>query len=81
MEAIGWAGAALFAICGFPQALQCYKQGHSRGLNWFFLLAWFGGEILTIIYILPKMDLPLLFNYAVNLIFLFVMLRYKIWER
>lgn len=81
MEAIGWIGAALFAICGFPQALQCYKQGHSRGLNWFFLLAWLGGEILTIVYILPKMDFPLLFNYAVNLIFLFVMLRYKIWER
>lgn len=81
IEIFGWVGSALFAICGLPQALQSIKDGHSRGLNWFFLLAWLGGEIFTIIYILPKMDLPLLANYAVNLIFLGIMLKYKIWER
>lgn len=81
MELIGWLGAFLFAICGFPQALKSYQDGHSRGLSWGFLLAWAGGEILTILYVLPKMDLPLLTNYFVNAIFLSVMLRYKIWER
>lgn len=80
-EFFGWIGSALFAICGLPQALQSIKDGNSRGLNWFFLLAWFGGEIFTIIYVWPKMDLPLLANYAVNLIFLGIMLKYKIWER
>jgi uncharacterized protein with PQ loop repeat len=81
METIGWLGAILFAICGLPQAWQCAKDGHSRGLNWFFLAAWLGGEILTIIYIWPKQDYPLLFNYLLNLVFLGVMIRYKIWER
>ena len=81
METIGWIGSALFAVCGLPQAIQCARDGHARGLNWFFLLAWFGGEVLTIIYVYPKMDLPLLANYAVNMVFLIIMLRYKLWER
>jgi uncharacterized protein with PQ loop repeat len=81
MEIIGWLGAVLFAICGLPQAIQCYKDGHARGLNWFFLLAWFWGEVLTIIYVWPKSDYPLLFNYSLNLVFLVVIIRYKIKER
>ena len=81
MQTIGWFGAFLFAICGLPQAIQCWTDGHSRGLNWFFLLAWTGGEILTIIYVWPTGDLPLLTNYFVNLGFLCVMLRYKVKER
>ncbi len=81
LDVIGWIGAALFAICGLPQAIQCYRAGHARGLDWTFLLMWFFGEVLTIIYVLPKMDLPLLFNYFMNLGFLLVMLKFKIWER
>lgn len=81
METVGWIGSILFAICGLPQAIESYKSGHSRGLNWFFLGAWFGGEILTIIYVWPKADYPLLTNYLMNLVFLIVMLKYKIWER
>lgn len=81
METIGWIGAILFAICGLPQAWQSIKDGHSRGLNWFFLLAWLGGEVLTIAYVWPKADWPLLFNYFMNLAFLLVMLKFKLWER
>jgi len=81
METIGWIGAALFAICGLPQAIQCYRDGHARGLNWFFLMAWFWGEVLTIIYIWPKQDYPLLANYFANMGFLLVMLKFKLWER
>lgn len=81
MEIIGWMGAVLFAICGLPQAIQCYREGHANGLNWFFLLAWFFGEVLTIIYVWPKSDYPLLFNYFLNLLFLIVIIRYKIWIR
>lgn len=81
METIGWLGAILFAICGLPQAIQCAKDGHSRGLNWFFLLCWLFGELFTILYIWPKNDIPLLFNYFLNLVFLVIMIRYKIWER
>jgi len=81
METIGWIGSILFAICGLPQAIQCAKDGHSRGLNWFFLLCWLFGELFTLAYIIPKNDYPLIFNYILNLVFLVIMIRYKIWER
>jgi uncharacterized protein with PQ loop repeat len=81
METVGWIGSILFAICGLPQAIECWRQGHSRGLSWAFLLCWFGGEVLTIAYVLPKADMPLLFNYFMNLGFLLVMLKFKMWER
>jgi len=81
MEFIGWLGALMFAACGLPQAWECWRAGHSHGLAWGFLMLWLGGEILTLLYILPKGDLPLLFNYLVNLIFLGVMLYYKLFPR
>lgn len=79
MEIFGWIGSALFAVCGLPQALQSYKDKHSNGLNWFFLLAWFFGELFTLAYIYPKADYPLIANYLINLIFLAVILWYKIF--
>ena len=81
LDITGWIGSFLLAICGLPQAGQSIKDGHSRGLNWYFNSAWLGGEIMTFVYVFPKMDIPLLFNYSANLIFLAIMIRYKIWER
>ncbi len=74
----GWTGSALFAICGLPQAAQSYREKHSDGLNWYFLLAWFFGELFTLLYIWPKSDWPLIANYSVNMVMLCVILYYKI---
>ena len=81
MDAVGWIGSVLFAICAFPQALQVYRDGQANGLNWFFLLAWFFGEIFTLAYVLPKADIPLIANYIVNICFLGVILYFKINPR
>jgi uncharacterized protein with PQ loop repeat len=78
MENIGWIGSILLAFCGLPQAIESYKTKSSEGLTWGFISMWFIGEILTIIYILPQMVLPLLFNYTANIIFLSVIIYYKI---
>lgn len=80
-EYLGWIGSFLFASCGFPAALQSYKEGHSKGMGWSFLLMWFGGEVCTILYILPKQDIPLLLNYAFNFAFLCVIIWFKIFPR
>lgn len=80
-ESIGWLGAVLFATCAFPQALQCVRDGHAKGLNWFFLIAWLLGEILTIIYVFPKKDIILLSNYFINLLFVCIIIRYKLFEK
>ncbi len=81
LETIGWLGSILFAICGLPQAISCIKTGHAKGLDWGFLMAWFWGEVLTLIYIWPKSDYPLIFNYSLNMFFLVIIFKYKIWER
>ena len=78
MEQIGWLGSILLAFCGLPQAIESIKTKSSEGLTWGFIGMWFLGEIMTFIYILPKMDLPLLFNYTANIIFLAIIIYYKL---
>jgi len=80
IETIGWTGAILFAVCGIPQAIQCYREKHANGLNWIFLITWSGGEVLTIAYIMmTSMDLILLVNYFVNSAVLVILIYYK-WK-
>jgi hypothetical protein len=81
LDIIGWIGAITFAICAAPQAWKAYKDGHSDGVSWGFINLWLVGEICTTIYILPKQDWPLLFNYAGNLICLLVIMKYKMFPR
>ena len=78
MEQIGWLGSILLAFCGLPQAIESYKTKSSEGLTWGFIGMWFIGEIMTIIYILPQMVLPLIFNYTANIIFLAIIIYYKL---
>ena len=78
MEIIGWIGSILLAFCGLPQAIESYRTKSSEGLTWGLLLMWFWGEIFTIIYIIPKWHWPLIFNYTANIIFLVIIIYYKI---
>lgn len=80
-EAMGWAGSVLLAFCGLPQAVDSFKTGRSSGVTWGLLGMWGAGEILTFLYVLPTMELPLLFNYASNMVFISVILYYKVWPR
>jgi uncharacterized protein with PQ loop repeat len=81
LEFIGWLGGICFAICGAPQAWQSFKSGNSRDITWGFLILWTVGEILTLIYTIPKGLGPLIFNYTLNLIFLSIIIYYKIRPR
>jgi uncharacterized protein with PQ loop repeat len=81
METIGWIGSILLAFCGLPQAIESFKTKNSDGLTWSFLIMWGVGEIFTIIYIIPKWHWPLLFNYTANIIFIGIILYYKIKPR
>lgn len=81
MEIIGWIGSILFAACGLPQMIQSVREKHSHGLNWAFLGMWATGEILTLIYIIPKLDWPLLFNYCFNLVCLIPIMYYKAFPK
>ena len=78
MEYIGWIGGILLAFCGLPQAWESWKTGKSDGLTWGFLIMWGIGELFTIVYIIPKWHWPLIFNYTAYLIFLSIIVYYKL---
>ena len=76
-EILGWLGSICLAICGIPQAWQSYKEKHSEGISWGFILLWTFGELFALAYVYDKLDLPLLLNYATNILILAVILYYK----
>lgn len=76
---LGWLGSVCLALCAAPQAYKCYKEKSSDGTSLGLLILWTIGEIATLIYILPKADIPLIMNYTANLFFLAVIWRYKKW--
>jgi uncharacterized protein with PQ loop repeat len=79
IEVLGWVGGALLALCGLPQAIKSWKDGHSDGISDSFLWMWFIGEVFLLIYILFKhgLDLPLVANYLINLFFIVIIIKYK----
>jgi uncharacterized protein with PQ loop repeat len=78
MEYIGWIGGILLAFCGLPQAIESYRTKSSAGLTWGFLIMWGVGELFTIVYVIPKWHWPLIFNYTANIIFISIIVYYKI---
>lgn len=69
LELTGWLGAALFALCGLPQAWKTFRTGKADDISWAFLGMWGGGEVLTTVYVVGRTQwtqLPLLVNYALN---------------
>ena len=82
MTIIGWIGAILFSVCGLPQAIKTWRDGHADGLDTSFLLLWTGGEIFTLIAVLSQAPkIYLIFNYFSNLLFLIIMWRYKLYPK
>ena len=77
-EILGWLGSICLAICGIPQAWQSFKDKHSHGISWGFVLLWAFGEMFALAYVYDKLDLPLLLNYATNILILGVILYFKI---
>lgn len=80
-DLFGWLGSAMLAICGLPQAFQSWREGHSNGISHGLIWLWFGGEILTLTYVLWNKDWPLVFNYASNVLILIPIAYFKLCPR
>ena len=76
LEICGWLGSLCLALCAVPFAWQSYKEKKSDITSWGVAL-WLVGEVLISIYVIPKRDYPLIFNYALNIACLAVVVRYK----
>lgn len=70
-------GSLLLALCGLPEAISAYKNKKSA-LGWPMILMWLIGEILLIIFAIQTSQYILLVNYIANVLFLLVIIRYKI---
>jgi len=79
-KVLGWLGASLLALCGAPAAWDVFQKGTAEGYSSAFIFMWFAGEILTLLYIFLThgFDKPLVFNYALNLTFISIILYYMI---
>ena len=78
-ELVGWIGAICLAVCCLPQAWLSFKQKHSNGVSNWLIILWGLGEVLTLIYVWPTGQMPLIYNYAANIVLLAVIAYYKIF--
>lgn len=81
IEVFGWVSSIFLALCGVPQAWKCFKEKHARGISWGFILLWFAGEIVGLVYTISIGAYPLIANYSFNTLVTFVILYYKIKEK
>ena len=79
MSIVGWLGSTALALCAFPAAYQAWRDGHANGINGLFLTLWFLGEVLTLVYVAPTLQYPLIANYGLNVVLLLIITRYKIY--
>lgn len=68
----------MLALCGLPQAIRSYIDGHSDGISWGFVLTWFMGCILMLIYVFPSGSMPLIVDYMLNICFTTIIIYYKV---
>ena len=82
-EVIGWIGTVCFAMCGAPQAWQCMRQGHTRGLSTSYLLLWLTGDVSYVISVWGQLGFVIwmMTNYLLNLLWLAIIFYYVIRPR
>ncbi|UCD36079.1 MAG: PQ-loop repeat-containing protein [Nitrospiraceae bacterium] len=80
-DSIGWIGSIAFALCGLPQAWECYRNRSARGISPAFAALWLTGEICYVISVLMKFGWVtwMMFNYVANILSLTVIFFY-LWK-
>lgn len=81
IKLIGWIGGLLLAFCGLPEVVRTVQIGDCS-IGWGMLLMWYFGEIFILISVWEESKAKkwLMFNYVANIIFITVMIGYKIWN-
>lgn len=81
-ELFGFISTVCLALCGIPQAYECFKTGNAKGLSVLFLFFWFVGEIFLIPYsIYLDWAIPILINASINLIIVIIIFKYYYFPR
>jgi len=74
---LGALGSFLLAVCAVPEVYSSVKKGYC-GTSLGLLSVWGFGEFITLIYIcLTSVDMYLIANYTINIVFILILLYYK----
>lgn len=81
-EVIGWIGFVCFSLSPVPQAIKSFKEKHANGVASYTLIFWMTGETACLVYVWGDKGfwshLPLVMNYIFNIVFIAVIVYYKI---
>lgn len=77
----GWIYSLAFALSAIPQAQKSYKEKHSDGVADGTLLLWIVGEIAGTIYGVSLLQWPIIFNCAINTIFVGIIVWYRLFPK
>lgn len=80
MELIGYISGIMLALCGLPEAIRSVRNKRCD-IGWGLLLMWLGGEIGLLIYEFKTMAIPRLLNYSCNIIFINIMIYWKLKKK
>jgi len=78
IQAFGWVYSLAFALSALPQAIRSIKEGHSSGVADGTLLLWMLGEVAGLVYGFGLWQMPIVFNCAINTIFVGIIVYYRI---
>ena len=72
-----------FALCGVPQAWECYRNRTARGISPLFVALWLVGEICYVASVLMKFGWVnwMMFNYGANIASISVIIVYLVRDR
>ena len=77
---IGWIGAACLALCALPQVVRCVINNGCKDISIIFLGLWFLGELCYCIATISEIGVVwwLLANYISNIVFVSIIIYYRI---
>jgi len=81
VAAFGWTYSLAFALSALPQAIQSYKKGHSDGVADGMMQLWMLGELTGLVYGFGLGQNPIIFNCAINILFVGVIVYYRLKPR
>jgi len=80
VQTMGWIYSITFAISAIPEALSAMENGRVKMTDGT-LLCWVAGEISGLIYGIGLGQWPLIFNCAVNAIFVSIIVKYRLFPK
>jgi uncharacterized protein with PQ loop repeat len=81
-EQVGWLGSLFLVSAGVPQVIKVFREGHARGMAWWYLiLLWLGFFSMAVFTLRSGAALQLILSYCFQLVVFTIIVRYKAYPR